>query len=318
MRIVVLDGYALNPGDLSWQPLEDIGELDCFERTPAQDVLARSKEAEVLFTNKTVLDAATLKQLPKLRYVGVLATGTNVVDIDAAKALDIVVTNVPGYGPDAVAQMVFAHILHATQQVARHSDAVMQGRWSSSADFCFTLSPLQSLKGKTLGLIGFGDIGRTVAQIALAFGMKVMVNTRHSSLKLPMGCTWVTQDELFLSADIVSLHCPLTAATDKFINQDVLRKMKRSAMLINTARGGLVDEVALADALVKGEIAFCGVDVLSTEPPEADNPLLSAPNITISPHNAWATIEARQNLLNIAVNNLIAFLAGKTINRVNE
>ncbi len=317
MLIVVLDGYALNPGDLSWQPLEEIGALECFERTAAQDVLARSKDAEVLFTNKTVLDAATLKQLPKLRYVGVLATGTNVVDIDAANALGIVVTNVPGYGPDAVAQMVFAHILHATQQVARHSDAVMQGKWSSSDDFCFTLSPLKSLKGKTLGLIGFGDIGRTVAQIALAFGMKVVVNTRNPNLKLPIGCAWLTQDELFRSADIVSLHCPLTDATDKFINQDVLSKMKRSAMLINTARGGLVDEAALADALIKREIAFCGVDVLSTEPPQADNPLLSAPNITISPHNAWATIEARQNLLNIAVNNLSVFLAGKTANRVN-
>ncbi|MCL1058519.1 D-2-hydroxyacid dehydrogenase [Shewanella gelidimarina] len=317
MQIVILDGYTLNPGDLCWKPLAAMGELTCFERTAPQDVLARSKDAAVLLTNKTVLDENTLKQLPKLRYVGVLATGTNVVDIKAATALGILVTNVPGYGPDAVAQMVFAHILHATQQVARHSDAVMQGKWSLSEDFCFTLSPLQSLKGKTLGLVGFGDIGQAVAQIALAFGMQVIVNTRNAKLVLPAGCTWVTQDSLFMDSDIVSLHCPLTTATDKLINRSVLKQMKPTAMLINTARGGLVDESALADALAQGQIAFSGVDVLSTEPPQKDNPLLKAPNISISPHNAWATIEARQNLLNIAVNNLSGFLNGDAVNTVN-
>ncbi|MCL1049111.1 D-2-hydroxyacid dehydrogenase [Shewanella abyssi] len=317
MQIVVLDGYTLNPGDLSWQPLVSMGELGCFERTMPQDVLARSKNAAVLLTNKTLLDAVTLKQLPKLKYIGVLATGTNVVDIKAATDLGVVVTNVPGYGPDAVAQMVFAHILHATQQVARHSDAVMQGLWSESEDFCFTLSPLQSLKGKTLGLVGFGDIGQTVAQIALAFGMGVIVNTRNAKVELPNGCTWVTLDSLFRDSDIVSLHCPLTASTNKLINRSVLKKMKSTAMLINTARGGLVDEFALADALAQGEIAFSGVDVLSSEPPQANNPLLKAPNISISPHNAWATIEARQNLLDIAVNNLSGFLKGASVNQVN-
>ncbi|PKG57860.1 glycerate dehydrogenase [Shewanella sp. Choline-02u-19] len=317
MQIVILDGYTLNPGDLSWQPLASMGELSCYERTAPQDVLARCKDAEILLTNKTVLDAKTLKQLPNLKYIGVLATGTNVVDIDAATALGILVTNVPGYGPDAVAQMVFAHILHATQQVARHSEAVKQGQWSESEDFCFTLSPLQSLKGKTLGLIGFGDIGQATAQIAKAFGMRVIVNTRNAKVVLPTGCTWVTQDSLFVDADIVSLHCPLTASTDKLINRSVLKQMKPTAMLINTARGGLVDELALADALAQGQIAFSGVDVLSSEPPQASNPLLKAPNISISPHNAWATIEARQNLLNIAVNNVSGFLKGDAVNTVN-
>ncbi|MFT5790355.1 MAG: glycerate dehydrogenase [Shewanella sp.] len=317
MQIVILDGYTLNPGDLSWQPLASMGELSCYERTAPQDVLARCKDAEILLTNKTVLDAKTLKQLPNLKYIGVLATGTNVVDIDAATALGILVTNVPGYGPDAVAQMVFAHILHATQQVARHSEAVKQGQWSESEDFCFTLSPLQSLKGKTLGLIGFGDIGQATAQIAKAFGMRVIVNTRNAKVVLPTGCTWVTQDSLFVDADIVSLHCPLTASTDKLINRSVLKQMKPTAMLINTARGGLVDELALADALAQGQIAFSGVDVLSNEPPQASNPLLKAPNISISPHNAWATIEARQNLLNIAVNNVSGFLKGDPVNTVN-
>ncbi|WOT04534.1 D-2-hydroxyacid dehydrogenase [Shewanella youngdeokensis] len=317
MQIVVLDGYTLNPGDLSWQSLGLLGNLKCYDRTSVSEVVSRSQNASVLLTNKTELDAATLKQLPKLKYIGVLATGTNVVDLKAATAHGICVTNVPGYGPDAVAQMVFAHILHATQQVASHSEAVKQGAWSSCADFCFTLSPLQSLKGKTLGLIGFGDIGQTVANIATAFGMQVLVNTRHADVELPAGCTWVTQGELFKHSDIVSLHCPLTAATDKLINQAVLTTMKPTAILINTARGGLIDEPALANALVNGSIAFCGVDVLSTEPPLATNPLLRAPNISITPHNAWATREARQNLLNIAVNNVIAFLAGTMDNVVN-
>lgn len=317
MKIVVLDGYTLNPGDLSWQPLEQIGSVSYYDRTDAADVLLRSQDAEIILTNKTVIDSDLLAQLPKLKYIGVLATGTNVVDIDAAKALGIAVTNVPGYGPDAVAQMVFAHILHATQQVSRHSEAVKSGAWSESADFCFTLSPLQSLKGKILGLIGFGDIGKTVAQIAIAFGMQVVVNTRNADLKLPKGCTWLEQQQLLKQADIVSLHCPLTAETEKLINAASLKTMKRSAMLINTARGGLIDEAALAAALDTGQLAYAGVDVLSTEPPAIDNPLLKVNNISISPHNAWATIEARQNLLDIAVANLQSFLMGKSHNQVN-
>ncbi|GIU22121.1 D-2-hydroxyacid dehydrogenase [Shewanella schlegeliana] len=317
MKIVVLDGYTLNPGDLDWQALIAFGELCVYERSAPEERLSRSLDAEVIFTNKTLLDAATLKQLPQLKYIGILATGTNVVDLEAAKELDIVVTNVPGYGPDAVAQMVFAHLLHATQQVALHSDAVKRGVWSESQDFCFTLTPLQSLKGKNLGLVGFGDIGKVVAQIGQAFGMKVLVNTRNPQAKLPHGCSWVDRESLFTQSDIVSLHCPLTPDTDKLINSAVLEKMKNSAILINTARGGLIDEQALADALNRGQLAFAGVDVLSTEPPAAGNPLLSANNISISPHNAWATIEARQNLLNIAIDNLSNFLLGQVSHQVN-
>ncbi|MGS0680969.1 D-2-hydroxyacid dehydrogenase [Shewanella sp. 125m-7] len=317
MKVVVLDGYTLNPGDLSWQALAQLGELSCYDRSAPSDVIARSQDAEIILTNKTVLDEATLKQLPKLKYIGILATGTNVVDLAAAKALGVVVTNVPGYGPDAVAQMVFAHILHATQQVSLHSDAVKRGMWTESQDFCFTLMPLQSLKGKSLGLVGFGDIGKAVAQIALAFGMKVLVNTRNPQISLPDNCVWVEQARLFRQADIVSLHCPLTLATDKMINVELLSTMKSNGILINTARGGLVDESALAVALNQGLIAYAGVDVLSTEPPKADNPLLSAKNISISPHNAWATLEARQNLLNIAIENLASFSAGKARNKVN-
>ncbi|GIU11867.1 MULTISPECIES: D-2-hydroxyacid dehydrogenase [unclassified Shewanella] len=317
MKLVVLDGYTLNPGDLDWQALATFGELSVFDRSAPEEVLIRSQDAEIIFTNKTVLDAAVLSQLPKLKYIGILATGTNVVDLEAAKALGIVVTNVPGYGPDAVAQMVFAHILHATQQVAVHSDAVKQGAWCESKDFCFTLTPLQSLKGKRLGLIGFGDIGKAVAQIGQAFGMNILVNTRNPQIKLPDGCRWVEQELLFSQSDIISLHCPLSPDTDKLIDAAVLEKMKSSAILINTARGGLIDEAALSVALEKGAIAFAGVDVLSTEPPLLDNPLLSAKNISISPHNAWATIEARQNLLNIAVDNLSSFTQGQVSHRVN-
>ena len=317
MKLVVLDGYTLNPGDLDWQALATFGELSVFDRSASEEVLIRSQDAEIIFTNKTVLDAAVLRQLPKLKYIGILATGTNVVDLEAAKALGIVVTNVPGYGPDAVAQMVFAHILNATQQVALHSDAVKRGKWSESKDFCFTLTPLQSLKGKSLGLIGFGDIGKVVAKIGQAFGMNILVNTRNPQIKLPDGCRWVEQELLFSQSDIISLHCPLSPDTDKLIDAAVLEKMKSSAILINTARGGLIDETALSAALEKGAIAFAGVDVLSTEPPLLDNPLLSAKNISISPHNAWATIEARQNLLNIAVDNLSSFTQGQVSHRVN-
>ncbi|MCK8043855.1 D-2-hydroxyacid dehydrogenase [Shewanella sp. 1CM18E] len=317
MKIVVLDGYTLNPGDLDWQPLTALGELTVYERCDANNILPRSQGAEIIFTNKTPLDEALLTQLPKLKYIGILATGTNVVDLTVAEKLGIIVTNVPAYGPDAVAQMVFAHILHATQQVALHSGAVKSGQWSQSADFCFTLSPLQSLKGKTIGLIGFGDIAKVVAQIALAFGMQVLVNTRNSEVQLPVGCSWAERDELFAQSDIISLHCPLTADTQELINAEVLDCMKPSAMLINTARGGLIDEQALANALNSDLLAYAGVDVLSSEPPAANNPLLSAKNISISPHNAWATIEARQNLLNIAVDNLSCFIKDEHKNRVN-
>ncbi len=316
MKIVVLDGETLNPGDLSWHALSELGELTCFPRTASQDIVARAKDAEVVLTNKTPLNADILAQLPALKYIGVLATGTNVVDLAAAKAQGIVVTNVPAYGPDAVAQMVFAHILHHTQAVAAHHQAVVDGQWANCQDFCFTLMPLQSLKGKTLGLIGYGDIGQQVGEIALAFGMKVLVHTRTVREDLPLGVMWAERDTVLSESDIVSLHCPLTPQTEQFINQQTLAMMKPKALLINTARGGLIDEPALANALTQGKL-FAGVDVLSTEPPSADNPLLHVPNISISPHNAWATKEARQNLLNIAIANLSAYLAGKRVNWVN-
>ena len=316
MKIVVLDGYTLNPGDLNWQEFEALGDFSCFDRTPAYLLLERAKDAQVLLTNKTVLDTDTIAALPKLKYIGVLATGTNVVDIEAAKAHGVMVTNVPGYGPDAVAQMVFAHILHHTQAVAAHHHAVSDGQWSQGDDFCFTLSPLQSLKGKTLGLIGYGDIGRQVAIIARAFQMQVLVNSYRPKKDLPDGVTWCDVDSLYQQADIISLHCPLVAGTEKMINAVSLAKMKQNALLINTARGGLIDEQALADALHNGVIAAAGVDVLSTEPPEASNPLLSAKNISITPHNAWATLEARANLMTIALGNLQGFVSGASLNRI--
>lgn len=323
MNIVVLDGYTLNPGDLDWQPLTNIakqgreGLFHCYDRTSDAELISRASNADIIFTNKTPITAETLSQLPNLKYIGVLATGTNVVDLNCATERGVVVTNVPGYGPDAVAQMVFAHILHHTQRVSIHHSAVSEGKWADCEDFCFTLAPLQSLKGKTLGLMGYGAIGRQVANIALAFGMKVLVNTRTDLLDLPPGVKWTSFNSMISRVDILSLHCPLTESTDKIINRTVLEKMRSSAILINTARGGLIDEAALKQALDDGEIAAAGVDVLSTEPPQADNPLLSAVNISISPHNSWATREARQNLLDIAIGNLQAFLSEKPRNRVN-
>lgn len=316
MNIVVLDGETLNPGDLSWQALAALGELNCYPRTAQEEIVARAKHADIILTNKTPLRRQTLAQLPQLKYIGVLATGTNVVDLAVASEQGIVVTNVPAYGPDAVAQMVFAHILHHTQAVAAHHNAVVDGQWVNCADFCFTLHPLQSLKGKTLGLVGYGDIGQQVGRIALAFDMKLLVHTRSVPNDLPQCAQWVERDTLLRESDIISLHCPLTPVTEKFINQHTLALLKPNALLINTARGGLIDEAALAQALLQGRLS-AGVDVLSTEPPSADNPLLSAPNISISPHNAWATKDARQNLLNIAVANVQAFLSGNPTHQVN-
>ncbi|MCE9685406.1 D-2-hydroxyacid dehydrogenase [Shewanella sp. AS16] len=323
MKIVILDGFTLNPGDLDDRALQSLGEVISHDRTRVESIPARARGAQILLTNKTPLGRETLARLPELSYIGVLATGTNVVDMAAASEQGICVTNVPGYGPDAVAQMVFAHILHHSQSLALHDSAVKAGAWSRSADFCFTLAPLQSLKGKTLGLIGYGAIGQRVASIALAFGMRVLVHSRSlggepsgKRQALPEGIAWAPFESLLAQADILSLHCPLTRETDKLINAGTLALMKPGALLINTARGGLIDEAALAAALNAGRLR-AGVDVLSTEPPAADNPLLSAANISISPHIAWATREARQNLLDIAVANIQAFLAGKGINRVN-
>ncbi|SHI24900.1 D-2-hydroxyacid dehydrogenase [Ferrimonas marina] len=316
-RIVVLDGVPLNPGDLDWQPLAALGALQVHQRTLPEQVVERAQEAEFVLTNKVVLDETTLAQLPKLRYIGVLATGVNVVDLAAAARRGIVVTNVPGYGPESVAQMAFAHLLHHTSRLAQHDAAVKAGQWSESPDFCFWHSPLTALAGKTLGVVGFGDIGQAVARIAHGFGMSVLVHTRRERTDLPTGYRWVSQSALFAESDVVSLHCPQTEANQGFVNAALLRTMKPSAFLLNTARGGLIQEADLAAALRDGVIAGAGLDVLSSEPPSADNPLLAAPNCSISPHNSWATLEARQNLLNIAIGNLAAFQSGTPRHQVN-
>ncbi|MBT1443623.1 D-2-hydroxyacid dehydrogenase [Shewanella sp. JM162201] len=314
--ICVLDGHTLNPGDLDWSVLAAFGDVEVHERTPAGHILARAAGKQVLLTNKTPLDADTLAALPELKYIGVLATGTNVVDMDAARRLGIAVTNVPGYGPDAVAQNAFAHVLHHISRVWEHHQAVIRGAWSAQPDFCFTLGRLESLSGMTLGLVGFGDIARHMAAIGAAFGMKLLVTSRKKPDDLPAGAEFVPLQTLFARADVLSLHCPLTAETAMMVNRENLALMKQGALIINTARGGLVDEAALADALHQGRIR-AAVDVLSSEPPSPDNPLLHAPNISITPHNAWATVKARQNLLDIALANLDAFLRGEKQNRVD-
>lgn len=315
-NVCVLDGYTLNPGDLDWSVLAPFGDYEVYDRTAAGELLTRAAASSVLFTNKTPLDAATLAALPELRYIGVLATGTNVVDLEAARRLGIAVTNVPGYGPDAVAQMAFAHVLHHTSRVAAHHQAVISGAWSAQPDFCFTLGTLESLSGKTLGLVGFGDIAKQMARIGQAFGMQLLVHSRSHPKDLPADAEFVSLDALFARSDVLSLHCPLTAQTQHMVNEASLGLMKPGALIVNTARGGLVDEPALASALHQGRVR-AAVDVLSSEPPAADNPLLHAPNISITPHNAWATQKARQRLLDIAIANLAAFVAGEKQNRVD-
>lgn len=316
MKIVVLDGYVLNPGDLSWDALHECGEVVVYDRTSPDEVLSRSADAEMLLTNKTVLDARTLDSLPKLKYIGVLATGYNVVDLEAARRHGLVVTNIPAYSTDSVAQMVFAHILTITQRVEHYSVQAHQGAWSANPDFSYYDTPLVELSGKRLGIVGFGHIGQAVARIALAFGMPVSVFTSKPQDALPVGCKKASMDEVFAESDIVTLHCPLTADTDKLANATRLAQMKHGAILINTGRGGLVDEQALADALRSGHLAAAGVDVLSSEPPRADNPLIGVENLFITPHIAWATREARARLMQIAVANVKAFISGNVINNV--
>ncbi|UJF23482.1 D-2-hydroxyacid dehydrogenase [Shewanella sp. OMA3-2] len=317
MKIVVLDGFTLNPGDLSWHELSELAPCQVHDHTLADDVVSRCQAAEIILTNKTSITADILKQLPDIKYIGVLATGTNVVDLAYAKLRGIIVTNVPAYGPDAVAQMVFAHILHHTQQVALHDKAVKQGLWAGQRDFCFTLSPLMSLKGKVLGLIGFGDIAQHVAQIGLAFGMKVLVHTPKAKAGLAQGIAWCELAVLLPKAQFLSLHCPLTEVTHHMIDASTLAKLPSNALIINTARGDLINEQDLADWLNQDK-GFAAVDVLSSEPPQIGNPLLSAKNITITPHIAWATKEARQNLMNIAVNNCRQFMLGEPVNVVSS
>jgi glycerate dehydrogenase len=311
-RIVVLDGYTLNPGDLSWAPLEELGQVELHDHSTPDLVAARSAGADILLTNKTVLSGELIRALPELRFIGVLATGYNVVDVVAAKERGIPVSNVPGYGTPSVAQAVFALLLELASHTGDHARAVAAGRWTSCRDFCFWDTPLVELAGLTLGIVGYGAIGRSVSAIAKAFGMRVVVHSRR-----PVeGEENVGLEELFSGADVVSLHCPLTPTTKGLVNAERLSRMKPSAFLINTGRGPLIDEPALADALNRGQIAGAALDVLSQEPPPAGNPLFTAKNCIITPHIAWATKAARQRLLDIAVANVRAFLAGSPQNVV--
>ncbi len=315
MKLVVLDGYTLNPGDLSWDGLHSLGELVIYDRTSPDEIVARAYEADLVFTNKTPLTKETLEQLPNLKYIGVLATGFNIVDIAAARELGVTVTNVPTYSTQSVAQFVFALLLALSHRVELHSEAVHQGEWSNSLDFCFTKSPLIDLENKTIGIIGYGRIGERVAQIAKAFGMNILVaESRTTSTSNVPRVGW---ERLFIESDVITLHAPLTADTKEMINSEVLKLMKPSAFLINTGRGGLINEHDLAAALHNGVIAGAALDVLTVEPPAADNPLLTAPNCMITPHIAWATLEARTRLMTITIDNVRAFLDGTPINVVN-
>ncbi len=315
-KIVVLDGYTANPGDLSWEPLQALGDCTIYDRTAPSEVLERAADAEILLTNKVLLTADILAALPDLRYIGVLATGYNVVDVAAAHARGIVVTNIPSYSTASVGQMVFAHILNITQQVKHHSDQVRSGRWANCPDFSFSDTPLIELLGKKIGLVGLGQTGFHTARIALGFGMKVRAYTSKSPLQLPPEIRKMELDALFRECDIISLHCPLTDTTRNLVNAERLASMKPTAILINTSRGPIVDEQALADALNSGQVYAAGLDVLSSEPPRADNPLLTARNCFITPHIAWANKAARERLLNIMTENVKAYLGGKPINTI--
>ena len=316
-NIVVLDGYTLNPGDLSWDALKALGNCTIYDRTAAADVVERCKDAEIVLTNKVLIREAEMEQLPRLRYIGVLATGYNVVDTAAAAARGIVVTNIPAYSTDSVAQMVFAHLLNIVNAVQLHTDSVRNGEWSSCADFSYMLSAQTELAGKTLGIIGLGNIGRRVARIADAFGMRVVAKTSKRAEELPSYIEPVALDQLLAESDVITLHCPLTPDTQRIINADTIARMKQGAILINTGRGPLIDEVAVAEALNSGKLRAAGFDVLAVEPALHDNPLLSARNAFITPHIAWATYEARVRLMNIMVQNIEAFLVGKVVNKVN-
>lgn len=316
MKIVILDGYAANPGDLSWDELKSLGDCIIYERTAPEEVLERAAGAEILLTNKVALDAQTLYALPELKYIGVMATGYNIVDVDAAKGRGIIVTNIPAYSTDSVAQMVFAHILNITQQVQHYTSEIRNGRWSSNPDFCFWDTPLIELRDKKIGIVGLGHTGFNTARIAIGFGMEVHAYTSKSPFQLPPEVKKMELDELFSTCDIVSLHCPLTDSTRELVNAARLKLMKPTAILINTGRGPLVNEQDLADALNNGTIFAAGLDVLSQEPPRADNPLLTARNCYITPHIAWATTAARERLMQILLNNVKAYLDGKPVNNV--
>ena len=317
MKTVILDGYTLNPGDLDWTALKDLGKCIIHPRTAVDQIVERAHDADIVLTNKTVLNAETLVQLPALKYIGVLATGVNVVDLKAAEQHNIVVTNVPGYSTDSVAQMAFALLLEMAQQVGLHNSLVQQGDWVNCEDFSFTTHPLMELAGKTFGVVGFGKIGRKIVQIATAFGMKVLIHTAHpEKYQNETKLEFVDIDQLFSVADIISLNCPLTETTENLVNTARLARVKQGALLINTGRGQLIDEGAVAEALEEGYLGGYATDVLSSEPPLEENPLFTAPNCYMTPHIAWATVEARQRLLQIVVENIVAFQDGTPQNRV--
>jgi len=319
VNIVVLDGFTLNPGDLSWDELKRLGSVTIYDRTPAELILERSRDADMLLTNKTPLRADTLAQLPKLKYIGVLATGYDVVDIRAAAERNIVVSNVPEYGTDSVAQHVFALVLELAHRTGSHSESVHRGEWAASPDFCYWRYPLVELAGKTMGIVGAGRIGLRTARIAAAFGMRVIAYSRSGPKNSDIPeLRWGSLDELLRESDVVSLHCPLTPETEGMINKQALSLMKKTAFLINTARGKLINEQDLAEALESGAIAGAGLDVLSSEPPRPDHPLYNAKNCIITPHIAWATIEARRRLMAVTTDNVRAFLAGSPQNVVNR
>ncbi|MDR0898273.1 MAG: D-2-hydroxyacid dehydrogenase [Oscillospiraceae bacterium] len=316
MNIVVLDGWTLNPGDLSWVPLEVLGDATVYDYTAPEDTIARIGDAPVVLTNKTLLTAEIFAACPALRYVGVLATGYNVVDVEAAAARGICVTNIPSYGTAAVAQFTFALLLELCHRIGEHDSAIRAGEWGRNGSFCFWHGSLIELEGMTMGLIGLGRIGRRVAAVAQAIGLQVLAYDPTCS-DAPEGVKLVSLEALLAASDIVSLHCPLTADNAGMINRKTIAQMKRGAILLNTARGGLLNEADVADALADGRLSGVAVDVLSTEPPKADNPMLTAPNCVITPHIAWAPLATRQRLMDIAIENVRRFLAGETVNWVN-
>ncbi len=318
MKIVVLDGYTLNQGERDWEELNELGEVTVHDRTEPDEVIRRAEGAEVVLTNKVVLDRSTIEHLPDLKYIGVLATGYNIIDLNAARERGIVVTNIPAYSTDSVVQMAFAHILNITLRVGHYAHEVHNGVWSAQPDFSYRDTPLIELKGKRIGLVGFGHIGQAMAKVALAFGMKVVVCPHKMDTKLPKEYEKAKLNDVFSTCDIVSLHCPLTPETKEMVNSFRLSLMKQGAILINTGRGGLIDEKALERALLSGKLLGAGLDVLSSEPPSSGNPLLKLKNCFITPHIAWATHEARERLMAQVVENLKAWMNGTPINNVLE
>lgn len=318
MKIIILDEHTINPGDLSWSGLEEYGELTVYERTPKKLVVSRIGDAEIVLTSKCLLTAEVLSQCPNLKYIGILATGINMVDLEYASAHNITVTNIPAYSTDSVAQFTFSLLLEICNQVRTHNDAVHSGQWQSSTDFCFCLTPQMELAGKTLGIIGFGTIGKRVAKMAEAFGMKVLIASNYPDPAFETeNITFASPAGLYRSSDIISLHCPLTEDNKGFINQDTISKMKDGVILLNTSRGPLINEEDLAQALKSGKVFAAGLDVLTVEPPKEGSPLIGLPNCIITPHIAWITRESRTRLIDVAVSNLKSYLTGASINCVN-